>query len=141
MDDKSVLVEQLETLKAKNFQNLAEHCSEAYKKTFGDKPEDEPWVYMVSRYCGTGEGETFCLMITQAEPETEAEFNGVNTQEFRAVRKFHEYCGTWMLHGLRFLNRETFFAEYGQLIPPIVSKLQNAQCTKEFHTMIHYNFF
>ena len=140
MDDKNVLAKRLDALKAENFQRLSAHCAEAYKKTFGDKPKDEPWMYLVSEYGATGEGETFCLMITQASPESEAEFNGANTQEFRAVRKFHEYCGTWMLHGLRFLNRETFFAEYGQFIPPIVAKLQNAQCTKEFHTSIHYNF-
>ena len=143
------LIEELESKKKENFQLVADACMKEYEKAYGRDifPVDEHWVYMIGEYFGTGEGQTTCIMMTQANPGHKEDFeNSTNkyvpctTKQYRAVREFHEQFGTWMLHGLKFLSREDFFTECAYYIPPVMMKLSNKSCYKNFYTRVHYNF-
>jgi predicted nucleic acid-binding protein len=147
--EKVELRAELEAKKKENFQLVADACMLEYSKKYGRDvfPVDEHWVYMVGEYFGTGEGQTTCIMLTQAVPGHAEDFeNSTNkyvactTKQYRAVRKFHEEFGTWMLYGLKFLSKEDFLTECAYFIPPVMMKLSNANCFKEFHTRVHYNF-
>lgn len=143
------LIEELQAKKKENFQLVADACMKEYEQKYNRDvfPVNEHWVYMVSEYFGTGEGQTVCVMMTQANPGHAEDFETSNnryvpctTKQYRAVRAFHEQFGTWHLHGLRFLSKEDFFGEYTYYIPPAIMKLSNKNCFKEFHTRVHYNF-
>jgi hypothetical protein len=141
------LIEELQAKKKENFQLVADACMKEYEKKYQRDvfPMSEYWVYMVAEYGATGEGQTVCIMMTQATPYGDDFAEGkfyvpVNSKQYRAVRAFHEQFGTWHLHGLRFLNKEDFFSEYSYYIPPAMMKLLNKSCFKEFHTKVHYNF-
>ncbi len=141
------LVEELQAKKKENFQLVADACMKEYEKKYQRDvfPMSEYWVYMVSEYFGTGEGQTVCVMMTQATPYGDDFAEGnfyvpVNSKQYRAVRAFHEQFGTWHLHGLRFLSKEDFFTECAYYIPPVMMKLSNKSCFKEFYTKVHYNF-
>ena len=147
--EKEELRAELEAKKKENFQMLADACMLEYSKKYNRDvfPVDEYWIYMVGEYFGTGEGQTTCIMMTQAMAGEKEDFEKSNnkyipctTKEYRAVRKFHKEFGTWMLHGLKFLSKEDFLTEYAYYIPPVMMKLSNAKCFKEFHTYVHYNF-
>lgn len=143
------LIEELQSKKKENFQLVAKACMQEYEKTYNRDvfPVDEYWVYMVGEYFGTGEGQTTCIMMTQASPGHAEDFEtstnkyvACTTKEYRAVREFHKQFGTWMLHGLKFVTREDFFANYAYYIPPVMMKLSNKPCYKTFYTYVHYNF-
>jgi len=141
------LIEELQAKKKENFQLVADACMKEYEEKYGRDvfPVDEYWVYMLSEYGATGEGNTVCLMMTQATPygddfSDENRYVPINSQQYRAVRAFHEQFGTWYLHGLRFLSKEDFFTECAYYIPPVMMKLSNKNCYKDFHTRVHYNF-
>jgi hypothetical protein len=145
--EKVELRAELEKKKKENFQLVADACMKEYEQKYNRDvfPMSEYWVYMVSEYFGTGEGQTMCVMMTQATPYGDDFAEGnfyvpVNSKQYRAVRAFHEQFGTWHLHGLRFLSKEDFFTECAYYIPPVMMKLSNKNCFKEFHTKVHYNF-
>ena len=145
--EKVELRAELEAKKKENFQLVADACMKEYEEAYRRDvfPVDEYWVYMVGEYFGTGEGQTTCIMMTQATPYGD-DFSGdnkyvpINSKAYRAVREFHEKFGTWMLHGLKFLSREDFFGDYAFYIPPMMIKLNNEHCYKSFYTYLHYNF-
>lgn len=145
--EKEELKAELEAKKKENFQLVADACMKEYEQKYHRDvfPVDEHWVYMIAEYYGTGEGQTTCVMMTQASPYGD-DFSGdnryvpINSQQYRAVRKFHEKFGTWMLYGLKFLSKEDFFGECAYFLPPVMMKLSNAKCMKEFYTEVHYNF-
>ena len=143
------LIEELEAKKKENYQLVADACMKEYEQKYGTGvfPVDEYWVYMVADYFGTGEGQTTCIMMTQATPNCEEDFeNSENkyvastSQQYRAVRAFHKQFGTWHLHGLRFLSKEDFYTQWAYYIPPVMMKLSTAKCFKDFYTSVHYNF-
>ena len=141
------LIEELQAKKKENFQLVADACMKEYEQKYHRDvfPVDEHWVYMVSEYFGTGEGQTVCIMMTQANARGDDFAEGnfyvpVNSKQYRAVREFHQQFGTWHLHGLRFLSKEDFFSEYSYYIPPVMMKLSNKSCFKDFYTRVHYNF-
>ena len=145
--EKVELRAELEAKKKENFQLVATACMKEYEKKYQRDvfPVDEYWVYMLSEYGATGEGNTVCIMMTQATPygddfSDENRYVPINSQQYRAVRAFHEQFGTWYLHGLRFLSKEDFFTECAYYIPPVMMKLSNKSCFKEFYTKVHYNF-
>lgn len=147
--ERQELIEQLEVKKKENFRLVAKACMQEYEKTYNHDtfPMSEHWVYMVSEYFGTGEGQTTCIMMTQASPGHAEDFEtstnkyvACTTKEYRAVREFHKQFGTWMLHGLKFVTKEDFFASYAYYIPPVMMKLSNKPCYKTFYTYVHYNF-
>jgi len=147
--EKVELRAELEAKKKENFQLVADACMKEYEQKYHRDvfPVDEHWVYMIAEYFGTGEGQTTCIMLTQANPGHKEDFeNSTNkyvactTKQYRAVRKFHEKFGTWMLGGLRFLSKEDFFTEFAYYIPPVMMKLSKSKCYKEFYTEVHYNF-
>ena len=145
--EKEELKAELEAKKKENFQLVADACMKEYEEKYGRDvfPVDEYWVYMIGEYFGTGEGQTTCIMMTQATPygddySGENKYVPINSKQYRAVRKFHEEFGTWMLYGLKFLSKEDFLTECAYFIPPVMMKLSNAKCFKEFHTRVHYNF-
>jgi hypothetical protein len=145
--EKVELRAELEAKKKENFQLIADACMKEYEQKYHRDvfPVDEHWVYMISEYFGTGEGQTTCIMMTQAEPHRDDFDEGNyyvpnNSKQYRAVRAFHEQFGTWMLYGLRFLSKEDFFGECAYFLPPVMMKLSNAKCSKEFYTEVHYNF-
>jgi len=141
------LFEELEAKKKENFQLVADACMEDYEKKYNRDvfPVDEYWVYMIGEYFGTGEGQTTCIMMTQATPygddfTEDNRYVPVNSKQYRAVREFHKQFGTWYLHGLKFLTKEDFFIECAYYIPPVMMKLSNKSCFKDFYTRVHYNF-
>jgi len=145
--EKEQLKAELEAKKKENFQLVADACMEEYEQKYCRDvfPVNEYWVYMIGEYYGTGEGQTTCIMMTQASPygddfTEDNRYVPINSKQYRAVRKFHEEFGTWMLYGLKFLSREDFFTECAYYIPPVMMKLSNKSCFKEFHTRVHYNF-
>ncbi len=145
--EKVELRTELEAKKKENYQLVADACMKEYEKAYGRDvfPVDESWVYMIGEYYGTGEGQTTCIMMTQANARADDytednRYVPINSKQYRAVRAFHEEFGTWYLYGLKFLSKEDFFGECAYFIPPVMMKLQSAKCFKEFHTRVHYNF-
>jgi hypothetical protein len=147
--EKVELRAELEAKKKENFQLVADACMKEYEQKYQRDvfPCDEYWVYMIGEYFGTGEGQTTCIMMTQALPSEKEDFENApskyvasTSKQYRAVRKFHEKFGTWMLYGLKFLSREDFYQECAYFIPPVMMKLSNSKCYKEFYTQVHYNF-
>jgi hypothetical protein len=145
--EKVELRAELEAKKKENFQLVADACMKEYEEKYNRDvfPMSEYWVYMLAEYGATGEGNTVCLMMTQATPygadfSEDNRYVPINSQQYRAVRAFHEQFGTWYLHGLRFLSKEDFFTECAYYIPPVMMKLSNKSCFKEFYTKVHYNF-
>ena len=141
------LIEELQAKKKENFQLVADACMKEYEEKYNRDvfPMSEYWVYMLAEYGATGEGNTVCLMMTQASPYGDDFAEGnfyvpVNSKQYRAVREFHNQFVTWYLHSLRFLSKEDFFTECAYYIPPVMMKLSNKNCFKEFHTKVHYNF-
>jgi len=148
--EKVQLRAELETKKKKNFQAVAIACMAEYSRAYGEMPEDESWMFMEAEYYGTGEGQTLCLQMTQAEPGHKDDFDKtlpypdnykpITTQAYRAVRDFHKNFGTWHLHGLRFHTREAFFTKYANQLPASLVKLKDQQCFLEYHSKLYYNF-
>ena len=147
--EKEELKAELEAKKKENFQLVADACMKEYEEKYGRDvfPVDEYWVYMIGEYFGTGEGQTTCIMMTQATPygddyppDGPDKYKAITSKEYRAVRAFHEQFGTWYLYGLKFLSREDFYTECAYYIPPVMMKLSNAKCFKDFYTRVHYNF-
>ena len=147
--EKEELKAELEAKKKENFQLVADACMKEYEEKYQRDvfPVDEHWVYMIGEYFGTGEGQTTCIMMTQATPygddyppDGPDKYKAITSQEYRAVRAFHEQFGTWYLYGLKFLSREDFYTECAYYIPPVMMKLSNAKCFKDFYTRVHYNF-
>jgi len=145
--EKVELRAELEAKRKENYQLVADVAMSDYEKKYQRDvfPVDEYWVYMIGEYFGTGEGQTTCIMMTQATPygddfDEEHKYVPITSKQYRAVRKFHEEFGTWYLYGLKFLSKEDFFTECAYYIPPVMMKLSNQSCFKEFHTRVHYNF-
>lgn len=148
--EREELKEELEAKKKENFQAVAIACMAEYSRVYGEMPEDESWMFMEAEYYATGEGQTVCLQMTQAEPGHKDDFDEtlpypdnyktLTTQAYRAVRDFHENFGTWHLHGLRFHTREAFFTKYANQLPASLVKLKDQQCFLEYHSELHYNF-
>ena len=150
--ERKELIEQLEAKKKENFQLIADACMEEYTKTYGEMPEDDSWMFLEAEYYGTGEGQTLCLQMTQANPRGgdngdfdrtlpyPDNYKPINTKQYRAVRGFHKLFGTWHLHGLRFHTREAFFDRYANQLPATLVQLKDQQCFLEYHSELHYNF-
>jgi hypothetical protein len=135
--EKVELRAELEAKKKKNFQSVAISCMAEYSRTYGEMPEDELWMFLEAEYYGTGEGQTVCLQMTQANGDFD---ETLPTKAYRAVREFHGNFGTWHLHGLRFHTREAFFTRYSNQLPASLLKLKDQQCMLEYHSQLHYNF-
>ena len=150
--EREELKEELEVLKKKNFQSVAVSCMAEYSKTYGEMPEDESWMFLEAEYYGTGEGQTLCLQMTQANPwggdngdfdrtlPYPDDYKPITTQAYRAVREFHKLFGTFFLHGLRFHTREAFFTRYANQLPASLVKLKDQKCFLEYSSRLHYNF-
>ena len=150
--EREELKEELEVLKKKNFQDVADRCMKEYAETYGEMPEDESWMFLEAEYYGTGEGQTICLQMTQANPRggDNGDFDRtlpypddckpINTKQYRAVRGFHKLFGTWHLHGLRFHTREAFFTRYSNQLPATLIQLKDQRCMLEYSSELHYNF-
>ena len=150
--EREELKEELEVLKKKNFQSVAISCMAEYTRAYGEMPEDELWMFLEAEYYGTGEGQTVCLQMTQANPwggdngdfdrtlPYPDDYKPLTTQAYRAVRGFHKLFGTFFLHGLRFHTREAFFTRYANQLPASLVKLKDQQCFLEYSSKLHYNF-
>ena len=150
--EREELKEELEVLKKKNFQSVAISCMAEYSRTYGEMPEDESWMFLEAEYYGTGEGQTVCLQMTQANPwggdngdfdrtlPYPDDYKPINTKQYRAVRGFHKLFGTFFLHGLRFHTREAFFTRYANQLPASLVKLKDQRCMLEYSSELHYNF-
>ena len=135
----------------KNFQSFAISCMAEYSRVYGEIPEDESWMFLEAEYYATGEGQTICLQMTQADPRGDKDdfdktlsypdnYKTLTTQAYRAVRGFHELFGVWYLSGLRFHTREAFFTRYAEQLPASLVKLKDASCLLEYHSKLYYNF-
>ena len=150
--ERKEMIAKLEVMKKKNFQSVAIACMAEYSRVYGEMPEDESWMFMEAEYYATGEGQTVCLQMTQANPwggdsgdfdktlPYPDNYKPITTQAYRAVRDFHENFGTWHLNQLRFHTREAFFTKYANQLPSSLVKLKDQQCMLEYHSHLHYNF-
>jgi hypothetical protein len=149
--ERKELIEELEAKKKENFQLVADACMKEYTKTYGEMPENDSWMFLEAEYYGTGEGQTICLQMTQANPRGDKDdfdralpypdnYKPITSKQYRAVREFHKLFGTWHLHGLRFHTREAFFDRYANQLPATLVKLKDQQCFLEYHSELHYNF-
>ena len=150
--EKVELRAELEAKQKENFQLVADACMEEYTKTYGEMPENDSWMFLEAEYYGTGEGQTLCLQMTQANPRGgdngdfdrtlpyPDDYKPINTKQYRAVRGFHELFGTWYLHGLRFHTREEFFKIYDNFLPAVLVNLKDQECFLEYHSELHFNF-
>ena len=146
--EKLELRAELEAKKKENFQLVADACMGNYKKKYGELPsEDEYWRFLVSDYGATGEGRTISVLMTQANPfgddypsDGPNKYVPITTTEYRAVREFHKYFGTWTLYGVDFLSREDFFEKYANFLPPALVNLKDKQCFLAYHGELHFNF-
>ncbi len=149
--ERKEMIAKLEVMKKKNFQAVAIACMAEYSRAYGEMSEDESWMFMEAEYYATGEGQTLCLQMTQADPRGDKDdfdetlpypdnYKTLNTQGYRAVREFHDNFGTWHLHGLRFHTREAFFTKYVNQLPASLVKLKDQQCFLEYSSILHYNF-
>jgi hypothetical protein len=147
--ERKELIEELEAKKKENFQLIADACMKEYTKIYGEMPENDSWMFLEAQYYGTGEGQTTCLMMTQANPYGD-DYDGklsypdnytpITSKQYRAVRAFHKEFGTWHLYGLRFHTREAFFKNYANMLPAVLVNLKDQQCFLEYHSELHYNF-
>ena len=150
--EREELKAELEVLKKKNFQDVADACMKEYAETYGEMPEDESWMFLEAEYYGTGEGKTICLQMTQANPRGgdngdfdrtlpyPDNYTPITSKQYRAVRGFHKLFGTWHLHGLRFHTREEFFKIYDNFLPAVLVNLKDEECFLEYHSELHFNF-
>ena len=150
--ERKELIEELEAKKKENFQLVADACMKEYTKTYGEMPENDSWMFLEAEYYGTGEGQTLCLQMTQANPRGgdngdfdrtlpyPDNYKPITSKQYRAVRGFHKLFGTWHLHGLRFHTREAFFDRYANQLPATLVQLKDQQCFLEYHSELHYNF-
>lgn len=146
--EKVELRAELQAKKKENFQLVADACMENYKKRYGELPsEDEYWRFLVRDYGATGEGRTISVLMTQANPygddfpsDGPNKYVPITTTEYRAVREFHKYFGTWSLYGVDFLSREDFFEKYANFLPPALVNLKDKQCFLAYHGELHFNF-
>ena len=149
--ERKELIEQLEAKKKENFQLIADACMKEYTETYGEMPENDSWMFLESQYYGTGEGQTTCLMMTQANPRGDKDdfdrtlpypdnYKPLTSKQYRAVREFHKQFGTWHLHGLRFHTREAFFKNYANMLPSALVNLKDQECFLEYHSELYYNF-
>jgi hypothetical protein len=103
--EREELKEELEVLKKKNFQDVADRCMKEYAETYGEMPEDESWMFLEAEYYGTGEGQTLCLQMTQANPwggdngdfdrtlPYPDDYKPINSKQYRAVEGFISCLG------------------------------------------------
>ena len=138
---------ELERKKQENFQKVSDACMKSYKKRYGELPsEDEYWRFMIADEYSTGNGRTLSVLLTQALPscpedfDEENKYTPITTQEYRAVREFHKYFGTYSLFGIEFVSREDFFEKYANLLPPALVNLKDKQCYLHYHGELHFNF-
>jgi len=151
--ERKEMIAKLEAKKKKNFQSVAVSCMAEYTRMYGEMSEDESWMFMEAEYYATGEGQTVCLQMTQANPrggDDDGDFDRtlphpdnykpINTKQYRAVREFHKLFGTFFLHRLRFHTREAFFTRYANQLPASLLKLKDQKCFLEYSSKLHYNF-
>lgn len=107
---------------------------------------DEYWMFMSADYYATGEGRTICLMMTQAVPCCEEDFEfsenkyvACTTQEYRARRKFVKTFGEFYSKGLDFWTREEFFNKYATHLPESL-KLKDQNCFIEYFSEFYFNY-
>jgi hypothetical protein len=107
------------------------------------KRENEYWVFLVSSYFATGEGNTVCLLMTQASRCKIEDFDEgtlITTKEFRAKRRFAELFGDFYAEFSETISREEFFSRYSDYLPERLKSLESMLCNVEYHSELHYNF-
>ena len=131
------------------YQLIADYCMKEYKETYGEIPEEEYMRFLVGDFFGTGNGRTLCVLCSQSMPYGDdydknaphpQNYKPVNSKEYRAVREFHSYFGSWMLRGVRFVSREDFFEKYGHLLPSSLVELKDKSCYLNYYSKLHFNF-
>lgn len=125
--------------------SLTKYATEQFNRKYGNCLDKSHWRFMVNDYYATGEGRTISLMITQALPGMEEDFDTENygyqtvtSKEYRAIREFYEVFGEFDSHGLEFLPEDHFFGMYANCLPPLLQNIKN-DSYYEFYTHIHFN--
>lgn len=82
--------------------------------------------FLVSDYFATGEGSTFCVMITEDDKE-------------EAMQCFMDDFGGYFAQCAEFLEQEEFLERYAHLVPPALVNILtgdspgNIDFTQQFH--------
>lgn len=119
------------------------------------------YQYIVSTYSATGEGISYCFLVTRAYPMGDDyvkpswfDDDGVwhyeselkNTATERALREFRERHGDWYAIGAESVSREEFLSDrYRPFIPEYVRNIVTAEpnrCPGNFnwYASFHVNF-
>ena len=100
---------------------------------------------MVNDHYGQGEGRTISLMVTQALPGMEEDYDTpvmgyetITSKEYRAIREFYEVFGEWSSREVEFLPEDHFFGTYSNCLPPIIQNIRNDNYYK-FYSQVHFN--
>jgi hypothetical protein len=104
---------------------------------------DDPFVFAVSDYFGTGEGRTLCFFVSRCYPKScdyDENRQVINTKVERAQRDFEKLFGDWYVKGIEFLPRKEFFTKYSQYLPQRLVELKDELCILEYHSKLHFNF-
>lgn len=131
-------------LKRLNF--LTVQATERSRRDFGEFDKNNPWRFLVNDYYSSGEGRTICLMVTQALPTMEEDYDlsfsrqtAITSKEYRSVREFYKLFGEFNSRSVEFLPEHVFFARYDDCLPPLLKGLRD-KCYHKFHCQIHFNF-
>jgi hypothetical protein len=73
--------------------------------------------FFVSSHYATGEGNTFCVLITMEAPSDPTALRDMLKDEF----------GPWMLIGVKEYSKENFLQNFTDYIPPTVLEAINLQ--------------
>ena len=104
---------------------------------------DDPFIFAVSDYFGTGEGRTLCFFVNRCYPKSCDYVENrqvINTKVERAQRDFEKLFGDWYAKGIEFLPREEFFTKYAQYLPQRLVELKDELCILDYHSKLHFNF-
>lgn len=117
--------------------------------------DQDMYQYVVSDYFATGEGITYCFLVTRAYPRSEDyvkpswfDDDGIwhyeselrNTAKERALREFQEHHGSWYVIGATTVSREEFLSDkYRSFIPEYVRNIVQAEPSRQPGNFIWYN--
>jgi len=87
--------------------------------------------FFVTSHSATGEGDTFCVLITMEAP---ADHNSLRTM-------LKEEFGPWMFIGVKEYNKQDFIEKFSLYIPPKVLEALNTKPNNFLYkAAIHTNY-
>lgn len=103
---------------------------ESYEAEYGSfSDRNDPYYFLVSDYCATGEGRTISILITT---------RNYDEAEYSPLKEFYELFGSHYFLAVKFVSREHFFNSYGNFIPTLIPKVIDIG-NFAYHSQMHLN--